>query len=51
MQRTLHTHGRYERQAALDGVVVRLENIKPYPKDGATIAPGDYRATLVVTRP
>jgi hypothetical protein len=51
VQRTLHTHGRYERQTALDGFVVHLEDIKPYPKEGATIAPGDYRATLVVTRP
>lgn len=51
VQRTLHTHGRYERQTALDRFVVRLEDIKPYPKEGATIAAGDYRATLVVTRP
>jgi len=24
--------------------------VKPYPKDGAAIAPDDYRATVVVTR-
>jgi hypothetical protein len=29
---------------------VRLEDIKPYPKQGASIAPDSYRATLVVTR-
>ena len=28
----------------------RLDDVKPYPKIGATIAPADYRATLVVTR-
>ena len=33
-----------------DGLVVRLEDIKPYPKEGATIRPDDYRATLVVTK-
>ena len=51
VQSTLHTHGRFERQTAVAGFVVRLEDIKPYPKQGSTIAPGDYRATLVVTRP
>jgi hypothetical protein len=49
-RRTLHTHGRFERQVTVDAFVVRLEDIKPYPKEGAAIAPGDYRATLVVTR-
>lgn len=50
VQRTLHTNGRFERQTDCDGLVVRLEEIKPYPKEGVTIVPGDYRATLVVTR-
>jgi hypothetical protein len=50
VHRTLHTHGRFERQAEIDGFVVRLEDVKPYPKDGGSIAPDDYRATLVVTR-
>jgi hypothetical protein len=50
LHRTLHTNGRFERQTDCDAFVVRLEDIKPYPKEGATIAPGDYRATLVVTR-
>ena len=48
--RTLHTNGRYERQTEINGLVVRLEDIKPYPKEGATIAPDDYRATVIVTR-
>ena len=50
VQRTLHTHARYERQTSFEGLVVRLESIKPYPNAGATIAPADYRVTLVVTR-
>jgi hypothetical protein len=48
--RTLHTNARFERQITLDAFVVRLEDLKPYPKEGATIAPADYRATLVVTK-
>ena len=50
VRRTLHTSGRFERQAEVEGFLVRLEDVKPYPKDGASIAPDDYRATLVVTR-
>ena len=50
VRRTLHTNGRFERQAETDGFVVRLEDVKPYPKDGTAIAPDDYRATVVVTR-
>jgi hypothetical protein len=50
VQRTLHTNGRFERQADVDGFTVRLEDVRPYPKDGVAIAPDDYRATLVVTR-
>ena len=49
-QRTLHTSGRFEQQADYDTFVVRLEDIKPYPKEGVEIAPRDYLATLVVTR-
>ena len=49
-RRTLHTNGRFERQAEFAGFVVRLEDIKPYPKLGETIAAGDYRATLIVTK-
>jgi hypothetical protein len=50
VHRTLHTNGRFERQVDYEGFVLRLEDIKPYPKDGVTIAPDDYRATVVVTR-
>jgi len=50
VHRTLHTHGRFERQTEYEGFVVTLEDVKPYPKMGATIAAEDYRATLVVTR-
>jgi hypothetical protein len=49
-QRTLHTNGRFEQQTAYHDFDIRLEDIKPYPKEGVEIAPGDYRATLVVTR-
>jgi hypothetical protein len=48
--RTLHTNGRFERQITVDPFVVRLDEVTPHPKVGATIAPADYRATLVVTR-
>jgi hypothetical protein len=50
MHRTLHTNGRYERQTDYDRFVIRLDDVRPYPKTGASIARGDYRATLVVTR-
>jgi hypothetical protein len=49
-RQTLHTHARYARQADYDAFVVRLADLKPYSKEGATIAPADYIATLVVTR-
>ena len=49
-QRTLHTSGRFEQQADYDTFVVRLEDVKPYPRDGVEIAARDYLATLVVTR-
>ena len=49
-QRTLHTNGRFERQTAFDNFVIRLEDVRPYPREGVAIAPGDYRAALVVTR-
>jgi hypothetical protein len=50
MHRTLHTNGRFERQAGYDRFAIHLEDIRPYPKTGASIARGDYQATLVVTR-
>jgi hypothetical protein len=48
--RTLHTNARFARQVDYDAFVVKLVELEPYPKEGATIAPADYRATLVVTR-
>jgi hypothetical protein len=50
MQRTLHTNGRFERQIDYDGFVIRLDDVRPYPRAGASIVRNDYRATLVVTR-
>src|SRR5262245_19271212 len=50
LQCTLHTNGRFERQTDYDTFVVKLEDIKPYPKQNSGIASGDYRATLIVTR-
>jgi hypothetical protein len=41
-------HAGKRRRAALQRTL--HEDIKPYPKDGVTIAPGDYRATVVVVR-
>jgi hypothetical protein len=48
--RTLHTNGRFERQTDVDAFVVRLEDVKPYPKEGAAISPDEYRVTLIVMR-
>ena len=50
LERTLHTNGRFAQQTELGDFVIRLEDVRPYPKEGATIAPGDYRATLIVKR-
>jgi hypothetical protein len=50
LRRTLHTSGRFERQTDCEGLVVRLEEIAPYPTEGASIAAGDYRATVLVTK-
>jgi hypothetical protein len=33
-----------------DGVTIALVQLTPYPFSSRTIAPGDYRATLKVTR-
>ena len=46
--RTLHTSGRFDRETDYAGLVVRLVSLEPNPRDGATIAPEDYRVTLVV---
>jgi hypothetical protein len=47
----LHT-GDSSRAAAMHGSYrVALEELQPYPFSSRTIQPGDYRATLLVTRP
>lgn len=50
LQRTLHTSGRFAQKTEFGDLVIKLEDVRPYPKEGDAIAPGDYRATLVVTR-
>jgi hypothetical protein len=50
MHRTLHMNGRFERQIDHEPFVIRLDDVKPYPKTGVSIARTDDRATLVVTR-
>ena len=50
LQRVLHTNSRFERQAECDTFIVRLEDVKPYPKQSARTAPEDYRAVIIVTR-
>ena len=50
VRRTLHTNSRFERQVEIAGLLIRLEDIRPYPKQGETIARADYRAVLIVTK-
>ena len=47
----LHTSGRYPAEAEAGGYRVRLVGLAPVPRESASPAPGDYRATLLVTRP
>jgi hypothetical protein len=47
----LHTMPRFGSDAKYHGLVVRLEAVNPRPRTDRTIAPGDYRVTLVVRRP
>jgi hypothetical protein len=44
----LHTGNR--QPVRHDDLTIALENLSPYPFSSRTIAPGDYRATLRVTR-
>ncbi len=46
--RALHTGERGGRETDYAGLVVRLVKLEPHPREGATIAPDDYRVTLVV---
>ncbi|HTM31352.1 MAG TPA: hypothetical protein VL263_08600 [Vicinamibacterales bacterium] len=43
---TLHTNDRFERQAVIGGVTVRLEQLEPYPEADKPIAPDSYVVTL-----
>ena len=46
----LHTAGRYPTEADAGDYRVRLVDLAPVPRSGASPAPADYRATLLVTR-
>lgn len=46
---TLHTAARYDREASAHGYTLRLVGLDPYPKEGQTIDPADYVATVVLT--
>jgi hypothetical protein len=49
-QRTIELHTG-NMQPVRDGdLTIALENLSPYPFSSRTIAPGDYRATLRITR-
>ncbi len=46
--RVLHTAGRFNRETDYAGLVIRLVDLEPRPREGASIAPEDYRVRLVV---
>ena len=46
----LHTGDSSQAGAAYGGVRITLVELQPYPFSSRTIAPGEYRATLTVTR-
>lgn len=46
----LHTSERFNRETDYAGLVIRLLDLQPRPREGATIAPEDYRVKLVVER-
>lgn len=48
--RTLHTSERFGREADYEGLVIRLLDLRPLPREGTTIPPEDYRVTLVVDK-
>jgi hypothetical protein len=49
--RSLHTSARNPRETAYEGLKVRLKDLAPLPKEGATLDAKEYRATLVVEAP
>ena len=50
IQHELHTSGRYPTEVDAGDYRVRLADVAPVPRSGASPAPGDYRATLLVSR-
>lgn len=46
----LHTGGPPQSATTPTGYRIELAELQPYPFSSRTISPGDYRATLVVTR-
>jgi hypothetical protein len=50
LQHELHTSGRYPTEADAGDYRVRLVEVAPVPRSGASPAPGDYRVTLLVSR-
>jgi hypothetical protein len=48
-QHALHTAGRYPAEAQEGDYRVRLVDLAPARRQGASPGPGDYRATFVVT--
>ena len=46
----LHTSERAGQDATVDGFAIVLVRLDPYPVEGRKIEPGDYEATLQVTR-
>lgn len=50
VQRELHTSARYPREVDAGDHRVRLVDVAPSPRSGASPAPGDYRVTLLVSR-
>ena len=49
-QHDLHTSGRYPSEAQEGDYLVRLVDLAPVRREGASPGPGAYRATFVVTR-
>ena len=46
----LHTGDAARASATFQGLLIELKELQPYPFSSRTIAQGDYRATLTVTR-
>jgi hypothetical protein len=46
----LHANPRFEREAVVDGVGVRLDRLDPYPEKDRPIAAGEYRVLLSIDK-